>query len=208
MPDDQGQPAPDQGDGGGDAPPPCAPRRLGTHPAAWQRLATAVDALMLESSYLAELEYAMPAYYTRIEKLWCKADNLVRLVGWGRAPALADSGLSYDQVADPDRFRAWLRRLRFIRDGAWFESQRRPRRTAPPAPQHVTLGQLALILRVAKRTLERLRVRPQNPFPAPDIKGKGRGKASWWVWAQVRPWLIREFGARLPERFPDFFAPQ
>jgi hypothetical protein len=72
----------------------------------------------------------------------------------------------------------------------------------------VTLGQIALILRVAKRTLERLRVRPQNPFPAPDIKGKGRGKASWWVWAQIRPWLAREFGARLPERFPDFFPLQ
>jgi hypothetical protein len=180
------------------------------HPSVWTSLFVATNQLLHEAVHYALLG-PLAAYYDRIEELWFRVRDLRRLAGWGDGRPLEESGLSVSQPADWEKLDEWLVRLRLIRNGAWYESQRCPRRTAAPAPaaaQYVTLGQMALILRVAKRTLERLRVRPQNPFPAPDIKGKGRGKASWWVWAQVRPWLAREFGARLPEHFPDFFAPQ
>jgi hypothetical protein len=84
----------------------------------------AVDALLLEASYYAEIGYGLPAYHDHLERLWCQADDLVQLVRWGRAPALTDSGLDHDQALDLDRFRAWLVRLRLIRSGAWYEALR------------------------------------------------------------------------------------
>jgi hypothetical protein len=68
--------------------------------------------------------------------------------------------------------------------------------------QYVTLDQLAAVASRSKRTLEKYKSRRENPLPLPAVTGGG-GKPDEWVWADVRPWLEREFGRRLPERFPQ-----
>jgi hypothetical protein len=64
-------------------------------------------------------------------------------------------------------------------------------------PEYVTLDQAAATVNRSKRSLERLK----SKMPAPKIRGGG-GKPDEWDWAEIRPWLIKEFGRQLPERFP------
>jgi hypothetical protein len=68
---------------------------------------------------------------------------------------------------------------------------------ASPAEQLVTLDQMAAIVHLKKRSLERYR--PQLPPPA--VLGR-RGRPTRWRWADVRGWLEQTFGQRLPEDFP------
>ena len=74
---------------------------------------------------------------------------------------------------------------------------------APCAPaaaeQLVTLDQIAGYLRLAKRSMERHRKR----MPPPALQGQ-RGRKSRWRWSEVRPWLEKEYGCSLPERFPTW----
>jgi hypothetical protein len=70
-----------------------------------------------------------------------------------------------------------------------------------PAPQYVTLDQMAALVSRSKKTLERLKTRKDNPLPSPAVEGGG-GKADEWIWSEVRPWLEQEFRRPLPERLP------
>lgn len=73
-----------------------------------------------------------------------------------------------------------------------------PLPTVPdPMEQLVTLDQCAAIVGRRKRSLDRYRER----MPPPRVRG-GRGRASAWAWAEVRPWLEEVFGRRLPTHFP------
>ena len=66
------------------------------------------------------------------------------------------------------------------------------------ALQLVNLDQLAALVRLSKRTLER----HVKSLPQPYRYGRG-GRPTLWIWAEVRPYLIEEFGMpRLPERLP------
>jgi hypothetical protein len=71
----------------------------------------------------------------------------------------------------------------------------------PASPQYVTLNQIAGIMHVNKRTVVRWNRRTRNPMPDPDIVGRG-GKAHQWIWDRIRPWLERDSGWKLPERYP------
>jgi len=66
--------------------------------------------------------------------------------------------------------------------------------------QYVTLDQIAASVNRSKRTLERLK--QQGKMPLSDVEGGG-GKPDEWVWSGIRPWLEKQFGKLLPERFPD-----
>lgn len=70
---------------------------------------------------------------------------------------------------------------------------------APPTAreQLVTLDQCAAMVGVRKRSLARHRAK----MPPPVVPGR-RGRAALYSWDEVRPWLEREYGRRLPERFP------
>jgi hypothetical protein len=67
----------------------------------------------------------------------------------------------------------------------------------PAALDLVTLDEAAAIVHRVKRTLERHLSR----MPLPHVQGGG-GKPSLWRWADLRPWLQREYLPDLPERFP------
>lgn len=65
----------------------------------------------------------------------------------------------------------------------------------------VTLDKMAAMVQRSKRTLEKLKTRAANPLPKPIVAG-GSGKPAEWIWDDVRPWLEREFGKKLPEQYP------
>jgi hypothetical protein len=67
--------------------------------------------------------------------------------------------------------------------------------------QYVTLDMLAALVNRSKRTLEKLKTRSNNPFPAPPVEGGG-GKPAEWDYGIARPWLVQEYGKPLPEHFP------
>jgi hypothetical protein len=71
--------------------------------------------------------------------------------------------------------------------------------------QYVTLDKLAAIVSRSKRSLEKRKSRKHNPLPAPDVEGGG-GKPDEWIWATIRAWLEKEFGRKLPERYPSIRA--
>ncbi len=70
-----------------------------------------------------------------------------------------------------------------------------------PAPQFVTLDQMAAMVNRSKDTLERKLNVPDSTMPRPDVEGGG-GKPHEWRWDRIRPWLVQEFKRDLPERFP------
>jgi hypothetical protein len=72
---------------------------------------------------------------------------------------------------------------------------------ATQVDQYVTLGQAAALVNRGKKTLERRMNIPRAGMPPPDIEGGG-GKPHEWRWPALRPWLEKEFGRCLPERFP------
>jgi hypothetical protein len=69
-------------------------------------------------------------------------------------------------------------------------------------PRYVTLDQMAVIIHMSKRTVEKWKKRKKNPLPAPDVEGTG-GKAARWLWSDIRPWLEKESGYKLPDRYPS-----
>jgi len=81
-----------------------------------------------------------------------------------------------------------------------------PQPNAPPAhlpalDQYVTLDKMAALVSRSPRTLEKLKTRSVNPLPRPAVEGGG-GKPHEWLWAEIRPWLEKEYGRKLPPRFP------
>jgi hypothetical protein len=75
-----------------------------------------------------------------------------------------------------------------------------PRQETPPGEKrHVTLDQMAGLVNRSKRTLERYKTK--GHLPPPDVEGGG-GRPDEWLWPRVRPWLEKQFGRDLPERFP------
>jgi hypothetical protein len=82
-------------------------------------------------------------------------------------------------------------------------AKRRTSETKPPVvPAElldlVTLDQAAAAVHRKKRTLERRKTR--GMLPPPTVEGGG-GKPDLWHWSEIRPWLQKEFGVILPERF-------
>ncbi len=66
----------------------------------------------------------------------------------------------------------------------------------------VTLREVAPLVGRAKRTLRRYK----EAMPPPAAPG-GEGKKDCWDWRELRPWLEKKFGMKLPERFPDQGSP-
>ena len=66
-------------------------------------------------------------------------------------------------------------------------------------PDLVTLDQAAAAVHRKKRTLERRKT--NGKLPPPSVEGGG-GKPDLWDWSTLRPWLTKEFGVVLPERYP------
>jgi hypothetical protein len=70
---------------------------------------------------------------------------------------------------------------------------------AGPDPHDlVTLNQAAAMVHRHKRTLEGYKAKG---MPGPVIKGGG-GKPALYSWSILRPWLMRQFDIKLPEKFP------
>jgi hypothetical protein len=61
----------------------------------------------------------------------------------------------------------------------------------------VNLDEAAAIVHRSKKTLERY----LSKMPAAYVQGGG-GKPSLWKWAELRPWLEKQFVPDLPKRFP------
>ena len=70
-----------------------------------------------------------------------------------------------------------------------------------PAPQYVTLDQIAVLVNRSKKALERAMNAEGSDMPKPRVEGGG-GKPHEWLWERIRTWLSREYGRELPERFP------
>jgi hypothetical protein len=68
----------------------------------------------------------------------------------------------------------------------------------------VTLDQAAASVHTSKKTLERYKKDPTFPLPCSD---GGGGRADYWDWAQLRPWLEQRFNRRLPLKFPRLRKP-
>lgn len=64
--------------------------------------------------------------------------------------------------------------------------------------QLVTLDQLAVVVGLSKRSLERYKGRG---LPSPVRTGRN-GRAHLWNYTAVRSWLEDTFGVLLPERYP------
>jgi hypothetical protein len=65
----------------------------------------------------------------------------------------------------------------------------------------LTLDQAAALVQKSKRTLERYKKKTKGTLPLPTVEGGG-GKADYWSYATIRPWLVKTFGFPLPEAFP------
>ena len=63
----------------------------------------------------------------------------------------------------------------------------------------VTLDQAAGMVHRSKRTLERHKTR--GKLPTPTVEGGG-GRADFWDWDTIRPWLETTFNLELSARFP------
>jgi hypothetical protein len=63
----------------------------------------------------------------------------------------------------------------------------------------VTLDQIAALVSRKKRSLEHYIRNAGFAMPLPEVQGGG-GRASYWRWSVIRPWLISTFGRMLPER--------
>jgi hypothetical protein len=76
-----------------------------------------------------------------------------------------------------------------------------PATDAGPFPPHdlVTLDQAAAMVHRNKRSLERYITKGE--LPAPYVEGGG-GRAAYWQWDVIQPWLTKKFGIGLPDRFP------
>jgi hypothetical protein len=75
-----------------------------------------------------------------------------------------------------------------------------PSKASPEAPLDlVTLDQAAGMVHKSKRTLERFKT--EGTLPPPVVEGGG-GKADLYDWKDMRPWLTKQFGIPLPEKFP------
>lgn len=79
-----------------------------------------------------------------------------------------------------------------------------PPHMGQPAPERseeaeklITLDQAAALVQRSKRTLERYK----KKLPPPRVKGGG-GRPTEWSYADIRLWLEKEFGRRLPAQFP------
>ncbi len=72
-----------------------------------------------------------------------------------------------------------------------------------PAPQYVTLDQIATYIKKGKRTAERWKT--AGKLPPPNVEGGG-GKADYWIWSTVRPVLEQLTGRKLDEVFPNLFS--
>jgi len=63
--------------------------------------------------------------------------------------------------------------------------------------QHVDLDQVAAMLHISPRSLERYRTQ----MPPPVRKGH-KGRRALWRWHELRPFLEETFEMNLPENFP------
>lgn len=161
-----------------------------------------------------EQVHDMARRYATIEnmdKALCAANNSPNLFGgqdgkrlyeaaipaWKKTIEAFPSGcrLANDPAAD-GQLEAALAALSSERlDGFDATSEPAP---ADRFPDYVTLDQIAAAANRGKRTLERRKT--NGSLPPPSVEGGG-GKPDLWDWPNVRPWLEKEFGVRLPERF-------
>lgn len=65
------------------------------------------------------------------------------------------------------------------------------------AGQLVSLDQIAAMVRLQKRSMERY----VKKMPRAAVRG-GRGRRALWRWSDVRTWLEETFGLPMPESFP------
>ncbi len=80
------------------------------------------------------------------------------------------------------------------------------RALVPPSPQMVTREQIALLLHITKKHLER-KMNRDAQCPRPAREGEG-GQAHLYRWDEVRPWLAQALNRPdLPVRFPDLNPP-
>ena len=64
----------------------------------------------------------------------------------------------------------------------------------------VTLRQCSAAVQRSKRTLEGRKNHrcPERRLPAPEIQGVG-GKASYFRWSAMKPWLEQQFNRKVPD---------
>ena len=68
-------------------------------------------------------------------------------------------------------------------------------------PRLITLRKVAQLIGRSKRTLERYNL------PPPTVPG-GEGKAAYWYWHELRPWLEIKLRITLPDQLPDKTPPR
>lgn len=64
----------------------------------------------------------------------------------------------------------------------------------------VTLDQIAALVGLSKRSMRRYIENPDWNMPLPEVEGGG-GRAAYWRWSVIQPWLNSTFGRDYPPRF-------
>ena len=122
--------------------------------------------------------------------------------------AFGNSLRTYFRIVTREQATVWLKHegygvVEFDAPGV-ADSSPQTAEQADDWPDHVTLSQAAAMVHRSKRSLEKLIT--SGEFPTADIEGGG-GKAGYWRWSQLRPYLIEKFGLKLPDTFPANFHP-
>jgi len=82
--------------------------------------------------------------------------------------------------------------------------QAAPQQESLERDSNVDLEQIAAIVHLKARSMDRYKRRQEDPLPDPDYPGSG-GQRDHWRWSTVRPWLRRNFSLPIPEHFPDIY---
>ncbi len=152
-------------------------------------------------------------FYARGEARYferCKA--ILRKAGLPESDIAADlegivhrAGLTGREFEDDRQFETALKTWAWKRRDELAARAEQPAASAGPAEAGgdtfvVTLLQAAAIASRSKRTLERWQL-DDHDFPLPICVGGG-GKAAEWRWSDIRPYLEKRTGRRLPKVHP------
>jgi hypothetical protein len=149
------------------------------------------------------------------------ADQLARLVtpvrdlhcywatGWGRTEeeerrvARVMKGFAQCENAIRSAFHAFLDLFRNLRNQV-LQHYDEVMTARDDFPVFVTLDQIAATVQLSKRTLERRK----EEMPPPAYKPHKNGGTAMWLWSEVRPWLVEQFGRKVPIKYPGAADPE
>jgi hypothetical protein len=163
-----------------------------------------IDSWKYHESALGELrhEFAALSSRFRIDPALSENDRQ-SLVDFMNTIHNASRKATYGQNSiDFDAVQRAFRSIEFIHDHIIKSIIKRIEGKPEPesdAPVLVTLNQAAGMVHKTKRALEHYKTK--GTLPPPAVEGGG-GKADYYDWKIIRPWLESTFGVKLSARFP------